>query len=322
MLNLSNALKILNLNKKYNIYNIENLDIQELKKYYYIAALNYHPDKNIDNDTTDIFKEINDAYLYLKLYIENNYIKDNLKNQDTNIDIDIDKNTDTDLNFLTLLLSFIKLLSINEANDKNIINNFNKFKTNCIDYSNNILINFIDKLNINIIEDLYNFLNNNKININDNFRENLKDILIKKLEKYNIFILHPNLKNLFENDLYKLNINNETVYVPLWHRELIYDDNLIKIQPILEENLYIDNDNILNYNYYLKYKDILEKIEKNITEIIITIHKLIINIPIYELYFRNYQIYQIKNKGISKINNENIFDTNIKCNINIHIFLE
>lgn len=49
---------------------------------------------------------------------------------------------------------------------------------------------------------------------------------------------------------------------------------------------------------------------------------LIINIPIYELYFRNYQIYQVKNKGISKINNENIFDTNIKSNINIHIFLE
>ena len=49
MLNLSNALKILNLSKKYTIYNIENLDIHELKKYYYIAALNYHPDKNIDN---------------------------------------------------------------------------------------------------------------------------------------------------------------------------------------------------------------------------------------------------------------------------------
>ena len=104
--------------------------------------------------------------------------------------------------------------------------------------------------------------------------------------------------------------------------ENCYDNNLIKIQPILEENLYIDNDNILNYNYYLKYKNIIHKIEKNITEIIITIHNLIINIPICELYFRNYQIYQIKNKGISKINNENIFDTNIKCNINIHIFLE
>ena len=312
MLNLNSALKILSLDKKYNVNNIDNLKIQELKKYYYIAALNYHPDKNIDNDTSDIFKEINNSYLYLKMYIENKY---NCKNE-----YDMEKNDD--LNFVTLLLSFIKLLSTNEANDIHIINNFNKFKSNCIDYSNNILINFIDKLNINIIEDLYNFLINNKININDNFRENLKDILIKKLEKYNIFILHPNLKNLFENDLYKLNINNEIVYVPLWHRELIYDNNLIKIQPILEENLYIDNDNILNYNYYLKYKDIIDKIEKNITEFIVTIHNLIINIPIYELYFRNYQIYQIKNKGISKINNDNIFDTNIKCNINIHIFLE
>jgi len=314
MLNLSNALKILNLSKKYTIYNIENLDIHELKKYYYIAALNYHPDKNIDNDTSDIFKEINDAYSYLKLYIEKNNIKTDIKNDDINID--------NDLNFVTLLLSFINLLSISEANDNNIINNFNKFKSDCIDYSNNILINLIDKLNINIIEDLYNFLINNKININEKFRDILKDILIKKLEKFNIIILHPNLKNLFENDLYKLNINDEIIYIPLWHRELFYDDNLIKIQPLLEENLYIDNDNILNYNYYLKYRELIDKIEKNIIDIIVTIHNLIINIPIYELYFRNYQIYQVKNKGISKINNENIFDTNIKSNINIHIFLE
>jgi len=319
MLALYNSLKILNLNKKYNIYNIEKLEIQELKKYYYIAALNYHPDKNIHNDTTDIFKNINDAYSHLKSYIENNDIK---KNRDNDLNNDLDNDLDNDLNFVTLLLSFINLLSTSETKDNDIINNLNKFKDNCIDYSNNILINIIDKLNINIIEDLYNFLINNKININDKFREILKDILIKKLEKYNIFILHPNLKNLFENDLYKLDINNEIIYIPLWHRELIYDNNLIKIQPILEDNLYIDNDNILNYNYYLKYKDIIDKIEKNITDIIVPIHNLIINISICELYFRNYQIYQIKNKGISKINNDNIFDINIKSNINIHIFLE
>ena len=42
MLNLSNALKILNLSKKYTIYNIENLDIHELKKYYYICINKYY----------------------------------------------------------------------------------------------------------------------------------------------------------------------------------------------------------------------------------------------------------------------------------------
>ena len=118
MFDLNSALKILSLDKKYNTYNIDNLDIQELKKYYYIAALNYHPDKNIDIDTSDIFKNINNAYSYLKSYIENNY----------NYRKDFNKEFDNDLNFVTLLLSFINLLSISERNEVTIVNNFNKFK--------------------------------------------------------------------------------------------------------------------------------------------------------------------------------------------------
>ena len=69
MLNLNSALKILSLDKKYNINNIDNLKIQELKKYYYIAALNYHPDKNIDNDNNlfRIYKSICDKIIFIIL---------------------------------------------------------------------------------------------------------------------------------------------------------------------------------------------------------------------------------------------------------------
>ena len=55
-MNREKALSILNLSK--------NFTETDLKKRYHLLALRYHPDKN--PDTTDKFKEINAAYVFLK----------------------------------------------------------------------------------------------------------------------------------------------------------------------------------------------------------------------------------------------------------------
>ena len=57
-MNITNALTILELNNKYNIYNIGNLKLYELKKQYHILALNYHPDKNIKENSKEHFQNI------------------------------------------------------------------------------------------------------------------------------------------------------------------------------------------------------------------------------------------------------------------------
>ena len=70
------AIKILNLDNKYNIQNINNLQLKELKKKYHDMALSFHPDKQINNlqdnnfDYNGKFQKINEAYIKLKHFLK------------------------------------------------------------------------------------------------------------------------------------------------------------------------------------------------------------------------------------------------------------
>ena len=60
-INLNTSLDIMELNTKYNIHNIEQLTMQELKKTYHILALNYHPDKNSESNSNATFQNISNC---------------------------------------------------------------------------------------------------------------------------------------------------------------------------------------------------------------------------------------------------------------------
>jgi hypothetical protein len=141
-----------------------------------------------------------------------------------------------------------------------------------------------------------------------------------KLSKYNIYILTPNIGNLLNSDIYKLEINNEIIYIPLWHNELNFENNIIKIDPLLDSNISIDIDNNIHYTYINTFTNIIDLLNSNAT-ITIDIENHIFNILISNLTFSKYQIYSIKNQGLSKINTNNILDNTYKSDIICHIYL-
>jgi len=356
-MNITNALKILKLNNKYNINNILDLTSYELKKTYHIMALLYHPDKDNSKCATYNFQKIKDAYNYLNHFIQNdiNDINDNDINDINDNDINDNNINKNDSNYNNLIINFINLLiknytksnkEINELNDLNEINeielNIKKFKKDCIDYSYKLIENILDKLNIDLLEEIYIMLNNKTL-INYNITNNkaielIKSILLKKLKDYNIFIINPVLKNLLNSEIYKLNIennnndnnnnngndinNNDEVYLPLWHSELNYNNNIIKIYPILDENVKLDNDNnlIINYNNsFTNIQNYINNYEVPYFEIIV--EHLNLMIPLKELKIAKYQKYIFNNIGIPKINTKDIFDVTNKGNIIINIVL-
>ena len=141
------------------------------------------------------------------------------------------------------------------------------------------------------------------------------------MSKYNIYILTPNISNLLNSDIYKLEINNDIIYIPLWHNELNFENNIIKIDPLLETNITLDSDNNIHYTYNNTYSNIIELLNSNAANISIAIENHIFNIPISKLTFSKYQIYNIKNQGLSKININNILDNTCKSDIIFHIYL-
>ena len=297
-MNYNIALSILNLKDNYTL--------EQLKKSYHLNALKYHPDKNI-NTTDDKFKDINIAYNYLYNYYNlksNNYIS-NLENNQNNDNI-------LNINYIELVYEFIKILCSNNKNQEQL----DEFKYNCTEIS----LNLLEQLNIEILEDIYIYLTNYSngdnlyLNINDKSLNIIKKKILEKFKDYTVYILTPNIKDLLNSIIYKLDINNEIICVPVWHRELIYNNSIIKLQPKMNNNINII-DGIIYYNYYNKFENVFKE------EYIIIECLNNIKIPVQKLYIKKYQSYISYNTGIPIININNIFDISKKHNIIINIYL-
>ena len=334
---ISEAINILNI-KNYTIYNIENITYNELKKHYHIQCLIYHPDKNNNEESTLIFQNINHAYNILKeLIIINKTTNANDTNDANDANHDNANTTNTtnanDYNYYILnFINFIINYYSNSTTNIDLVENINNIKQYANSHIQTILVNLLDNFSIVILEDLYIFLlkykkeciNDTSTNtsnvISDNIITLIKTILQDKLSKYNIYILTPTIGNLLNSDIYKLEINNEIIYIPLWHNELNFENNIIKIDPLLDTNISIDIDNNIHYTYINTFTNIIELLNSNAT-ITITIENHSFNILISNLTFSKYQIYSIKNQGLSKININNILDNTYKSDIICHIYL-
>lgn len=328
---INEAIEILNITN-YTIYNIKNISHNELKKHYHIQCLIYHPDKNINNEkATLVFQNINEAYNTLKELINISNDDCNFDNANANANANANDNANANANdYNYYILNFINFISNYYSNNSDSINleeNINNIKHYASNHIQTILINLLDNFSIVILEDLYIFLlkykkecvcENNTLS--HTIITTIKTILQEKLSKYNIYILTPNIVNLLNSDVYKLTINDDIIYIPLWHNELNFENNIIKIDPLLDSNIVLDNDNNIHYTYTNTFNNIIDLLNSN-NNITINIENHSFNIPVNKLTFSKYQIYSIKNQGLAKININNILDNTCKSDIIFHIYL-
>jgi hypothetical protein len=168
---------------------------------------------------------------------------------------------------------------------------------------------------------IYDFFYKNKevFHLTDEFLENVKAIIVKKYENDDFFILHPTIDDLLDHNLYKLEVENEEYYAPLWHSEYIFDKKnkkgeiCVKCIPILD-GVYLDDEN----NVYTEMTVPFD--EKLLSENIwCTIGTTKFEIPCEILQIKKKQVFIIKGEGISK--NNNISNTN-KSDIYVTIQFE
>ena len=115
------------------------------------------------------------------------------------------------------------------------------------------------------------------------------------------------------------------VYIPLWHHEVNYNNNIIKIVPLLENNIFIDCDNNIHIDYRTTYDNLiflLKNYDDPYFELSLKFNEIVLKIPLNKLYINKYQTYVFKNSGISQINLNNMFDVSNLSNIIVHIYLD
>jgi len=292
-----NAFKILDI----DISKIDTKDItlHKLKKQYHKLALQHHPDKNGNtNESTEKFKQIQEAYYYLKnelqfLDLENENdceyerAQENKRTQPTPLYIDI-------------LHLFMK--SILEGKYDTIIS---KIIQEIVSGCKNISMKLFDDLDKDTCMNIYNFLSKNRgiLHLNDSILEKIREIVQQKFDNVLVYKLNPTINDLLNNNIYKLNVNDEICYVPLWISESYFDISGCEVialcEPELPDNILIDEYNDIHIVKEISIVNELVNLITNNMNLHIQIADKVFEIPIQNLYMKKEQTYIIKNKGLN-----------------------
>ena len=323
---------------------IKIVDRDFIKKQYHKLALQYHPDKN-DNtaESNEKFRQINEAYHYLK---DLNDRKQNVKR-----DADI---SSCETTYSSMLNMFIQtIISSNTDSVKSIIR---EIVNNCQKISFKLFEGLDKHTAIEIYEFVSKY--KGILHISAETIEEVKRVIMDKFKNDQIYVLNPSLDDLFENNIYKLAIFKNTFFVPLWHSELYFegtkeeeeDDNgtqcdnvgenveqeeeeeeeeettttknvklepieiIVKCIPELPDNITIDENNNLLVRIEVPFsKDLLFT-----PYIEVPIGKQVVFIQTNTLLLKKSQPVTFKYKGISQINEHDIYCITKKSDIIVY----
>jgi curved DNA-binding protein CbpA len=313
-----------------DISKIETKDItlKNLKKQYHKLALQHHPDKNGNTlESNEKFKKIQEAYLYLK----NEYQFIDLENESNNPDEErkYDNNQhntmNTNIPYMDILQLFMK--GIIEGKYNNIIS---KILPEIILGCKNISLKLFEGLDKETCVYIYNFLSKHRytLHLNEAILETVKEIVEQKFENVLIYKLNPTIHDLLNSNIYKLNVNNEICYVPLWLSESYFDisgcEVIVICEPELPSNIFLDENNNIHITREISIMQELPRLIENNANLQIEIADKVFEIPLNELNIKKEQSYIFKKQGILKSQNElstNILNDNEKANIHVLIKL-
>ena len=277
----------------------ENFTSRDLTKAYYKKALKFHPDK-IGPEGTEAFQNIQSAYIYLKKGDKMN--KENIP-----------------INFHDILRNCI-----------HFVHSENKWETLFIDTTIQSILLDCKKISLKVFEalnkeralEVYDFLCFHKeiFSLSEHWLIKMKEIIKKKMKMDNIIILNPRIEDMLDDSIYKLELNERTFYIPLWHNEICYDisgkDIIVKCIPELEDGITMDNEN----NIYCTIHREIKKIFKE-DKLIFTLGNKVFEIPAYEFKIKPMQLYVLYEKGLACINDDDIYNIERRGNIYLKVYL-
>ena len=295
-MNYDKACEVLGICKK----NTRDMILTDGKKAYYKLALKFHPDKGGDIDK---FKEINEAWEIIK------------KSKG------IEEDKYQDFSYSELMKNVVNWVMPGTFDNLFIDTSLISILKNCQEMS----FIMLEQMNINKALKAYELLRKYKdiFMIEKDVLEKMEKIIQSKMSNDNIYILNPSIDDILNDKIYKLDLNDETIYFPLWHRKRIIkhpdqsNNILIVSQPDISNNIFISKNNDIFYSINCDIQTVFRNqcIDINIGDLVFKIDSKDITLT------NESQIKKFKNKGILKINKENMFDQSKRSDIYIEITL-
>jgi hypothetical protein len=204
---------------------------------------------------------------------------------------------------------------------------FSKIINDILKGYKNISIKLFDELSKDMTLEVYAFLSKYRstFNLNEEILEKVKDIVLQKFNKVEVYKLNPSINDLLNNNVYKLYVDEDLFFVPLWHNELYFEnlnrEIIVFCEPELPENIKIDDDNNIYYEFTIFFNE-LENLIVNNDKIKINIGDKTFEIELSLLFIKKEQFYKIKKQGLTKIKENSIYDVSSKGDIIVKITIK
>lgn len=284
-MNRKKALQILNLD--------ENANEDEIKQAYRMGALKYHPDKNSHPDAVDKFREIKDAYECLLV-----------------------EGPVSTPSYTTMLKQFLSGFRYNEEIQDIIVEILGKILYLCELKS----LGFFEKMDTRLLCKINEILGayHEILHLSPEFVKKIGELVKTRTQGAKRTKIFPQLDDLMCAKLYVLNEGNQTFIVPLWHHELVYEldngggDFFVEVEPILPQNILIDERNHIHIYMIFNYYDIiaLDKIE-------FFLGNRQLSFARSQLRLMEEQVKILHRQGIPMITND--YEDDIRSDVYVHI---
>jgi len=139
--------------------------------------------------------------------------------------------------------------------------------------------------------------------------------LSEALDVEDIVVLNPDIDDLLNQSVYKLKRgDSETLFVPLWHRELEYDGVFVDCVPTLPDNIWLDELNNIHVKCGFKVGDLWDK-----DGVDIQVGTRVYNLDVGLLRLVSKQIVEIDGQGIPVPNEADIFNVSRLSSVYAHV---
>lgn len=130
-----------------------------------------------------------------------------------------------------------------------------------------------------------------------------------------IIVLNPDIDDLLNQSVYKLKRgDSETLFVPLWHRELEYDGVFVDCVPTLSDNIWLDELNNIHVKCGFKVGDLWDK---DVVDIQVGGHTYNLDVGMLRLVSR--QTVRVGGQGIPVPNEADIFNVSRLSSVYAHV---